>query len=95
MKFYCGIDLSARDSHVGLIDESHKKLVDVKVKNDLPRIVRLLEPYKDNLKIVVERAHSTRAGEYGSLRRLMLRHGILSSKQLQAVNLSPLREYPR
>jgi transposase len=156
MKFYCGIDLSARDSHVGVIDESQKKLVDVKVKNDLPRIVRLLEPYKDNLKIVVEstfnwywlvdglqaagydvvlahtlglylitgakvktdrrdafsraklllagvipkayiypvetrpvrdllrrRAHlaQVRAGEYGSLRRLMLRHGILSSKQ--------------
>ena len=54
MNFYCGIDLSARDSHLCVIDEKLKALVDVKVKNDLARIVKLLEPYKPTMKIVVE-----------------------------------------
>src|SRR3989449_4056988 len=50
MKFYCGIDLSARDCHVCVIDEQLK----VMVRNELPKIVQLLEPSKANLKIVVE-----------------------------------------
>ncbi len=156
MKFYCGIDLSARDCQVCVIDEQLKVLVQQKLGNELPKICRLLEPYKANLKIVVEStfnwywlidglqaagfevmlAHTlglylitgakvktdrrdayslaklllvgavptayiypvetrpvrdllrrrmhlvqVRAGEYGSLRRLLLRQGILSSKQ--------------
>src|SRR5437762_7599181 len=156
MKFYCGIDLSARDCHVCVIDEQLKVMVQQKLRNELPRICQLLEPYKGDLKIVVEstfnwywlidglqaegfdvvlahtlglylitgakvktdrrdayalaklllvgavptayiypvetrpvrdllrrRAHlvQVRAGEYGSLRRLLLRQGILSSKQ--------------
>ena len=156
MKFYCGIDLSARDCHVCVIDEQLQVMVQQKLRNELPKICRLLEPYKANLKIVVEStfnwywlidglqaegfevvlAHTlglylitgakvktdrrdayalaklllvgavpkayiypaatrpvrdllrrrlhllqVRAGEYGSLRRLLLRQGILSSKQ--------------
>src|SRR5438034_4573128 len=156
MKFYCGIDLSARDCHVCVIDERLKVMVQLKLGNELSRIIKLLEPYKTNLKIVVEStfnwywlidglqaegfdvvlAHTlglylltgekvktdrrdsyslaklllvgavpvayiypvetrpvrdllrrrmhlvqVRAGEYGSLRRLLLRQGILSSKQ--------------
>lgn len=37
-----------------MIDEKLQALVDVKVKNDLARIVKLLEPYKGSVKIVVE-----------------------------------------
>src|SRR5438093_2304522 len=156
MKFYCGIDLSARDCQVCVIDEQLKVLVQQKLRNDLAKVCQLLEPYKANLKIVIEstfnwywlvdglqaegfevvlahtlglylitgakvktdrrdayslaklllvgavpaayiypvetrpvrdllrrRAHlvQVRAGEYGSLRRLLLRQGILSSKQ--------------
>ena len=54
MKFYCGIDLSARDCQVCVIDEQLKIVVQQKLRNDLPKIVQLLEPYKANLKIVVE-----------------------------------------
>ena len=54
MKFYCGIDLSARDCHVCVIDEQLKVMVQQKLRNELPKIVKLLEPYKANLKIVVE-----------------------------------------
>jgi len=156
MKFYCGIDLSARDCHVCVIDQQLRVLVQQKLRNELPKICQLLEPYKANLKIVVEStfnwywlidglqaggfevilAHTlglylitgakvktdrrdayalaklllvgavptayiypaeirpvrdllrrrlhvvqVRAGEYGSLRRLLLRQGILSHKQ--------------
>jgi transposase len=156
MKFYCGIDLSARDCHVCVINEQLKVMVQQKLSNDLRQISQLLKPYKANLKIVVEStfnwywlidglqaegfevvlAHTlglylitgakvktdrrdayalaklllvgaipaayiypvatrpvrdllrrrlhlvqVRAGEYGSLRRLLLRQGILSHKQ--------------
>src|SRR5258707_13706414 len=156
MKFYCGIDLSARDCHVCVIDEQLQVMVQQKLRNELAKICQLLGPYKANLKIVVEstfnwywlidglqaegfdvvlahtlglylitgakvnadgrdasslaklllvgvvpaayiypvetrpvrdllrrRGHlvQVRAGEYGSLRRLLLRQGILSSQQ--------------
>src|SRR5207247_4989423 len=156
MKFYCGIDLSARDCHVCVIDEQLKIVVQQKLRNELVKICQLLGPYKAKLKIVVEStfnwywlidglqaegfdvvlAHTlglylitgakvktdrrdaysvakllllgavpvayiypvhtrpvrallrrrihlvqVRAGEYGSLRRVLLRQGILSSKQ--------------
>jgi transposase len=54
MSFYCGIDLSARDSHVCVIDHQLARLIDQKVKNDLQLIISLLEPYKHDLRIVVE-----------------------------------------
>jgi transposase len=54
MKFYCGIDLSARDCHVNVIDERLQVMVQQKLRNELGKIVKLLEPYKANLKIVVE-----------------------------------------
>src|SRR5258708_22663893 len=156
MKFYCGIDLSARDCHVCVIDEQLQIVVEQKLRNELTGICQLLAPYKGSLEVVVESifnwewlidglqaegfevvlAHTLglylitgakvktdrrdayalaklllvgavptayiypvetrpvrdllrrrarlvqlRAGEYGSLRRLLLRQGILSSKQ--------------
>ena len=49
MKFYCGIDLSARDCHVCVIDEHLKVMVQQKLRNELTKIVKLLEPYKASL----------------------------------------------
>src|SRR3954464_5269335 len=54
MKFYCGIDLSARDCHVCVINEQLQVMVQQKLRNELSKIVKLLEPYKADLKIVVE-----------------------------------------
>jgi len=42
MKFYCGIDLSARDCHVCVINESVKIVVQQKLLNDLKKIIKLL-----------------------------------------------------
>ena len=41
MKFYCGIDLSARDCHVCVIDEQLKIVVQQKLRNDLAKVCRL------------------------------------------------------
>ncbi len=54
MKFYSGLDLSARDCHVCVVDENLNILIDEKVRNELPRIMRWLEPYKPMLETVVE-----------------------------------------
>ena len=43
MKFYCGIDLSARDCHVCVIDEQLKIMVQQKLRNDLAKVCQLLE----------------------------------------------------
>ena len=40
MKFYCGIDLSARDCHVCVIDEQLQVMVQQKLRNKLPGICR-------------------------------------------------------
>jgi len=52
--FYCGIDLSARDSHICVVDESITIHLQQKSANDLSRIASLLLPFKPHLKIVVE-----------------------------------------
>ncbi|HYX72842.1 MAG TPA: IS110 family transposase, partial [Nitrososphaera sp.] len=52
--FYCGIDLSARDSHLCVLDETLSIHLQQKSANDLPRISNLLLPFKPDLKIVVE-----------------------------------------
>lgn len=52
--FYSGIDLSARDSHVCVLDDSLSIHLQQKVPNELSRISNLLDPFKPNLQIVVE-----------------------------------------
>lgn len=54
MSFYCGIDLSARQSQVCVINQQLSRLVDRKLSNDLAQIISVLEPYKPDLNIVVE-----------------------------------------
>jgi hypothetical protein len=46
MSFYCGIDLSARESQICVIDKGVKKVLEVKVPNKLEHIKQLLAPYK-------------------------------------------------
>jgi transposase len=52
--FYSGIDLSARDSHLCVVDESLSIHLQQKTPNELHHIARLLEPFKPNLQVVVE-----------------------------------------
>jgi transposase len=52
--FYCGIDLSARTSHLCVVDDTLATLLQQKAPNDLPRIAHLLDPFKPHLRVVVE-----------------------------------------
>jgi transposase len=52
--FYSGIDLSARESHLCVVDESLSIHLQRHVLNDLPTIASLLDPFKPYLQIVVE-----------------------------------------
>jgi hypothetical protein len=54
MKFYCGIDLGARKTHVCLIDEDDHKMLDMKMDNNLGVIECVLRPYKSSLEMVAE-----------------------------------------
>lgn len=54
MMFYCGIDLSARDSHLCVLDENLSIQLQQKAANELTGIANLLEPFKPHLQIVVE-----------------------------------------
>ena len=54
MRFYCGLDLSARTCQVCVIDEDMTVKVQKKVRNDWPLILELISPYKKRLSCVVE-----------------------------------------
>ena len=43
MKFYCGIDLSARDCQLCVMDEQLKIMVQQKLRSDLAKVCQLLE----------------------------------------------------
>ncbi len=53
-RFYAGIDLSARTSWICVLDESGKKLLNRKVRNDRQQIYKLLERFQPGLSAVVE-----------------------------------------
>lgn len=52
--FYCGIDLSARESHLCVVDDNLSVHLQQKAANELHSIAQLLDPFKPHLKIVVE-----------------------------------------
>jgi hypothetical protein len=52
--FYCGIDLSARASHMCVVDESLSIRLQQKSASELSGISNLLLPFKPDLKIVVD-----------------------------------------
>lgn len=52
--FYCGIDLSARASHICVVDEKLSIHLQQKSANDLSRISNLILPFTPHLKVVVE-----------------------------------------
>ena len=54
MKYYCEIDPGARKSHVCVINEDDRKVVDRSMENDLCEIESVLSPYKFSLCVVVE-----------------------------------------
>lgn len=52
MSLYCGIDLHSNNHVVVVIDEEDKKLVNKRIINDLETTLKLLSPYKKQLKAI-------------------------------------------
>ena len=53
MSLYAGIDLHSNNSHIGIIDESDRRLYKKKLGNNLDQILLALDPYKNDLAGVV------------------------------------------
>jgi transposase len=54
MTFYCGMDVSARECQVGVIDENLARLVQQKGRHALAGILRLIAPFKARRQLVAE-----------------------------------------
>jgi transposase len=54
MAFYCGIDLSARESSLCVIDDNQSIVFEQKLSNQIERIEHSLRRFKTDLRIVVE-----------------------------------------
>lgn len=52
--YFCGIDLSARSSHICILDTDLNIVKKGVVKNDLHAVIKWLAPYRDHMKTVVE-----------------------------------------
>ena len=49
MTTYCGIDLHSNNSVIVVIDEQDRRLVEVRIPNDLVVCLNILEPYRSSL----------------------------------------------
>lgn len=59
MKLYAGIDLHSSNNYVGIIDENDKRLFGKRLDNNLPDVLQILEPFKQDLEgIVVESTYN-------------------------------------
>ena len=57
--YFTGMDLHSNNTYYGIIDENGKKIYKAKLANDLPEILKSLEPYeKDIAGIVVESTYN-------------------------------------
>ena len=55
MELYAGLDLHSRNTYIGIMDKEFKRVFAKRVSNNLPLIIKTLEPFQDQLKgIVVE-----------------------------------------
>ena len=59
MDHYAGIDLHSSNSYIGIIDNDNRRVFKKRAKNDLHQILRILEPYRDQIKgVVVESTYN-------------------------------------
>ncbi len=49
MPFYCGIDLHSNNNVISIQDKNTDQVFEKRLPNDLPTILNVLEPYKENL----------------------------------------------
>jgi len=49
MQLYAGLDLHSRNTYIGIMDKEFKRIFGKRVSNDLPLILKTLEPFQDQL----------------------------------------------
>jgi transposase len=55
MQLYAGLDLHSRNTYIGIMDREFKRVFGKRVSNNLPLIIKTLEPFQDQLQgLVVE-----------------------------------------
>ena len=55
MELYAGLDLHSRNTYIGIMDKEFKRVFGKRVSNNLPLILKTLDPFQDQLEgIVVE-----------------------------------------
>ena len=55
MQLYAGLDLHSRNTYIGIMDKEFKRVFGKRVSNNLPLILKTLDPFQDQLEgIVVE-----------------------------------------
>ena len=49
MQLYAGFDLHSRNTYIGIMDKEFKRIFGKRVSNDLPLILKTLDPFQDQL----------------------------------------------
>ena len=59
MQLYAGLDLHSRNTFIGIMDKEFKRVFAKRVSNNLPLIIKTLEPFQDQLQgLVVESTYN-------------------------------------
>jgi len=59
MQLYAGLDLHSRNTFIGIMDQEFKRVFAKRVSNNLPLIIKTLEPFQDQLQgLVVESTYN-------------------------------------
>jgi len=59
MKTYAGIDLHSSNNYIGIMDQDYKKILGLRQPNDLNNVLKVLEPFKADLKgVIVESTYN-------------------------------------
>ena len=53
MQLYAGLDLHSRKTYIGIMDKEFKRVFGKRVSNNLPLILKTLDPFQDQLKRIV------------------------------------------
>ena len=59
MQLYAGLDLHSRNTYIGIMDKEFKRVFGKRISNNLPVILKTLEPFQDQLQgLVVESTYN-------------------------------------
>ena len=76
MQLYAGIDLHSNNLVVAIVDEKRRRLFKKRLANDLGLLLRVLEPYREELvAVAVESTYNSGTGWWTGCRRRATRSG--------------------